>query len=55
MDNVNKQQKKAGVDMNYIAEINSFNEFLVENPLNGNEQALWYRLMAYANKFRLEK
>lgn len=36
--------------MNYIAEINSFNNWLLENPLNSSEQALWYRLMAYANQ-----
>ena len=37
--------------MNYIAEINNFNDWLLENPLNSSEQALWYKLMAYANQF----
>lgn len=37
--------------MNYIAEIYSFNIFIVKNPIHANGQALWYRLLAYANQF----
>lgn len=36
--------------MNYIKELNAFNEWLTEHSLNATEQALWYRLMHYCNK-----
>lgn len=41
--------------MNYLIEINNFNDWLVENPLNANVQALWYKLMSYANKFHWKR
>lgn len=37
--------------MNYITEINCFYDWLVENSISGNAQALWHRLMAYCNAF----
>ena len=37
--------------MNYISEINAFYDWLIENPMSGNAQALWHRLMAYCNAF----
>jgi len=37
--------------MNYIAEINAFYNWLIENSISGNAQALWHRLMAYCNAF----
>lgn len=36
--------------MNYIKEINAFNDWINEHDLNATEQALWYRLMHYCNK-----
>lgn len=36
--------------MNYIREINSFMDWLEINPLEANTQALWFHIMAIANK-----
>jgi Helix-turn-helix domain len=38
--------------MNYLLEINAFNEWLEHNHLSTGEIALWYALMHYANKSR---
>jgi len=37
--------------MNYIYEINTFYDWLIENSVSANAQALWHRLMAYCNSF----
>ena len=37
--------------MNYIAEINAFYAWQVQNPISANAQALWHRLMSYCNAF----
>lgn len=37
--------------MNYIAEMKAFYDYMIENPISANGQALWHRLMAYANQF----
>jgi len=37
--------------MNYITEILAFYDWLIENPISANAQALWHRLMAYNNDF----
>ena len=37
--------------MNYLAQINAFNVWIVENPVPAIAQALWYRLMSYCNSF----
>lgn len=39
------------MNVNYILEINNFEDWLVENPMNASEQLLWYKLMAYNNRF----
>lgn len=39
------------MDVNYIGEINSFEDWVLENPMNASEQLLWYKLMAYNNRF----
>lgn len=36
--------------MNYIAEINAFHEWLETHPIDATTQALWFHLMAIANK-----
>jgi hypothetical protein len=36
--------------LNYLTEINAFNEWLETHPLDATTQALWYHLMAIANK-----
>lgn len=37
--------------MNYMEQINQFYVWLAGNPISGNAQALWHRLMAYCNAF----
>jgi len=36
--------------MNYLKELNAFDDWLEINPLEATTQTLWYRLMAIANK-----
>lgn len=37
--------------MNYIHQLNAFEDWLERNHLTGTEQLLWYKLMALNNKF----
>jgi hypothetical protein len=42
--------RKGLKSMNYVTEINAFYDWLKQNSLSGNSQALWHRLMSHCNE-----